>query len=37
MSHGDIKPENVLLFKNGVGELHAKLADFGYAGSFVSE
>ena len=32
MSHGDIKPENVLLFKNGVGELHAKLADFGYAG-----
>ncbi|CAD6584165.1 MAG: hypothetical protein ASARMPRED_001621 [Alectoria sarmentosa] len=32
MSHGDIKPENVLLFKDGVGELHAKLADFGYAG-----
>ena len=32
MSHGDIKPENVLLFKNESGEWHAKLADFGYAG-----
>ena len=32
MSHGDIKPENVLLFKSGVGDVHAKLADFGYAG-----
>lgn len=32
MSHGDIKPENVLLFMNGSGEWHAKLADFGYAG-----
>ena len=32
MSHGDIKPENVLLSKNGSGEWHAKLADFGYAG-----
>ncbi|KAL9076518.1 MAG: hypothetical protein Q9161_000850 [Pseudevernia consocians] len=32
MSHGDIKPENVLLFKGGVGEVYAKLADFGYAG-----
>ena len=32
MSHGDIKPENVLLFKHGVGEVYAKLADFGYAG-----
>ncbi|KAF6225272.1 hypothetical protein HO133_010469 [Letharia lupina] len=32
MSHGDIKPENVLIHKDGIGELHAKLADFGYAG-----
>ena len=32
MSHGDIKPENVLLSKNESGERHAKLADFGYAG-----
>ncbi len=32
MIHGDIKPENVLLSKNGSGEWHAKLADFGYAG-----
>ena len=32
MTHGDIKPENVLLSKNESGEWHAKLADFGYAG-----
>ena len=32
MSHGDIKPENVLLFMNGTEEWYAKLADFGYAG-----
>ncbi|KAL9042207.1 MAG: hypothetical protein Q9214_003853 [Letrouitia sp. 1 TL-2023] len=32
MSHGDIKPTNILVFKDGVGEIYAKIADFGYAG-----
>lgn len=32
MSHGDIKPANVLIFKDNLGGLYAKLADFGYAG-----
>ena len=37
MSHGDIKPENVLLFKNEGGECYAKLADFGYAGWAIND
>ncbi|KAL8916132.1 MAG: hypothetical protein Q9172_006438 [Xanthocarpia lactea] len=32
MSHGDIKPANVLIFQDKLGGLYAKLADFGYAG-----
>ncbi|KAL8689017.1 MAG: hypothetical protein Q9218_005215 [Villophora microphyllina] len=32
MSHGDLKPANVLVFRDGAGEMYAKLADFGYAG-----
>ena len=27
--HGDVKPENILIFKNSEGRLIAKLADFG--------
>ena len=27
--HGDVKPENILIFKNREGRLIAKLADFG--------
>ncbi|KAH8598398.1 serine/threonine protein kinase japonica group [Bisporella sp. PMI_857] len=29
--HGDIKPENVLIFKDKNGEYHAKVIDFGYS------
>lgn len=32
MSHGDLKPANALVFRDGAGETYAKLADFGYAG-----
>ncbi|KAL9579127.1 MAG: hypothetical protein Q9212_005289 [Teloschistes hypoglaucus] len=32
MSHGDVKPSNALIFKDGDGESYAKLADYGYAG-----
>ena len=32
MSHGDLKPANVLLFRERAGEMYAKLGDFGYAG-----
>lgn len=32
MSHGDVKPSNALVFKDGDGESYAKLADYGYAG-----
>ncbi|KAG8528203.1 uncharacterized protein KY384_007120, partial [Bacidia gigantensis] len=32
MSHGDIKPGNVLVFRDGAQNTFAKLADFGYAG-----
>ncbi|KAI4243533.1 MAG: hypothetical protein LQ352_007004 [Teloschistes flavicans] len=32
MSHGDVKPANTLVHKDGEGETHAKLADFGYTG-----
>ena len=27
--HGDVKPDNILIFKNREGRLIAKLADFG--------
>jgi serine/threonine protein kinase len=29
--HGDIKPQNVLVFKDGAGMTAIKLADFGFA------
>jgi len=32
MTHGDIKPQNVLVFKDPSGTIFAKLADFGYSG-----
>lgn len=32
MSHGDVKPSNALVFKDGDSESYAKLADYGYAG-----
>jgi serine/threonine protein kinase len=32
MTHGDIKPQNVLLFRDKSGAIFAKLADFGYSG-----
>ena len=32
MSHGDIKPANALVFRDGTGDTYTKLADFGYAG-----
>ena len=32
MSHGDLKPTNALVFRDGAGGTYAKLADFGYAG-----
>jgi serine/threonine protein kinase len=33
--HGDIKPQNVLIFKDDTGTFIAKLADFGYSTSYV--
>jgi serine/threonine protein kinase len=35
--HGDIKPENVLLFKDECGALVPKLADFGYSTMSLSD
>jgi serine/threonine protein kinase len=32
MTHGDIKPQNVLVFRDKSGAIFAKLADFGYSG-----
>ena len=32
MSHGDLKPANTLVFRNGTSDTYAKVADFGYAG-----
>jgi serine/threonine protein kinase len=32
--HGDIKPENVLIFKDNTGEYTAKVTDFGYSTRF---
>jgi hypothetical protein len=31
--HGDIKPENILVFEGGVGRLTAKVSDFGFSQS----
>lgn len=36
MSHSDIKPTNVLVFRDGNKNVYAKLADFGYAGWAIS-
>lgn len=35
--HGDIKPENVLVFKNNRNEFSARVADFGYSTWFAGE
>lgn len=35
--HGDIKPDNVLIFKDEGGSYTAKVIDFGYSTRFVSE
>jgi serine/threonine protein kinase len=32
MTHGDIKPQNVLVFQDKAGNIFAKLADFGHSG-----
>lgn len=32
MTHGDIKPQNVLVFRHKSGAIFVKLADFGYSG-----
>ena len=31
MIHGDIKPQNVLVFKDATGKTEVKVADFGYS------
>jgi hypothetical protein len=31
IAHGDVKPENILIFANSDGSLSAKLTDFGYS------
>jgi serine/threonine protein kinase len=35
--HGDIKPDNVLIFQNAGGIIYAKVADFGYIALFVED
>jgi serine/threonine protein kinase len=35
--HGDIKPENVLIFKDNMGKYTAKVTDFGYSTRFAGE
>lgn len=35
--HGDIKPENVLIFKDDAGAYTAKVTDFGYSTRFANE
>jgi len=35
--HGDIKPENVLIFKDDAGAYTAKVIDFGYSTQFANE
>ena len=35
--HGDIKPENVLIFPDGNGSYEAKVTDFGYSTKFASD
>jgi serine/threonine protein kinase len=37
MVHSDIKPQNVLVFRDRTGLIFAKLADFGYAGWALDE
>ncbi|KAH7357598.1 hypothetical protein BKA66DRAFT_552783 [Pyrenochaeta sp. MPI-SDFR-AT-0127] len=37
MLHGDIKPENVLIFKDDYGDYTARVTDFGYSNRFTSE
>lgn len=35
--HGDIKPHNVLVFKNKSGKYHAKVIDFGYSTRYADD
>ncbi len=35
--HGDIKPENILIFRRAEGEYYAKLCDFGYSSLVTNE
>ncbi|KAL2016024.1 hypothetical protein VTK56DRAFT_4354 [Thermocarpiscus australiensis] len=35
--HGDIKPDNVLVFKEKSGEYHAKVIDFGYSARYIDD
>lgn len=37
MVHGDLKPDNVLIFKDAEGNFSAKVADFGYSTIFAGE
>jgi serine/threonine protein kinase len=37
MIHGDIKPENVLIFKDDSGSFTARVTDFGYSTRFANE
>jgi serine/threonine protein kinase len=37
MIHGDIKPENVLIYKDGTGMFTARLTDFGYSTILTNE
>src|SRR5438046_9225474 len=35
--HGDVKPQNILIFKDDSGNYVAKVADFGYSTQFVND
>ena len=35
--HGDVKPQNVLVFKDNMGGYRARVTDFGYATRFADE
>ena len=37
MIHGDIKPQNMLVFKDSTGKITVKVADFGYITIAASE